>query len=253
MHLAASAAIPFHPPTNTTAIVLIALRWVHFLAGITWVGLLYFFNLVNVPFMKDLDAPTKSKVVPSLLPKALWWFRWGAVVTVLAGIAYWMILITGNVAWAHGNGVAEASSGGVIGSFFGIWTVVFAIEFALIMVAKLNNGKVLALIIAVLVIAGAWGFLSINSADWYSNNVLSIGIGGGIGWIMMLNVWGIIWRINKKTIRWTAANTADGTAIPPESAALARQAFLASRANAWLSLPMLFFMAAASHFAMFGR
>ena len=53
----------------------IVLRWVHFVAGITWVGLLYFFNLVNVPFLKALDAPTKGKVVPVLMPKALWWFR----------------------------------------------------------------------------------------------------------------------------------------------------------------------------------
>jgi hypothetical protein len=54
----------------------IVLRWVHLVAGITWVGLLYFFNLVNVPLMKALDGPTKGKVVPVLMPKALWWFRW---------------------------------------------------------------------------------------------------------------------------------------------------------------------------------
>jgi hypothetical protein len=63
----------------------ISFRWLHFLAGITWIGLLYFFNLVNVNFMKALDAPTKKIVVPNLMPKALWYFRWGAVVTVLAG------------------------------------------------------------------------------------------------------------------------------------------------------------------------
>ncbi len=62
------------------------LRWIHLLAGITWVGLLYFFNLVNVPFMKELDAATKGKIMPGLMLRALWWFRWGAVVTVLAGL-----------------------------------------------------------------------------------------------------------------------------------------------------------------------
>ena len=56
------------------------LRWLHFLAGITWIGMLYFFNLVNVQFQKELDAAIKGKVVPNLMPKALWWFRWGAVV-----------------------------------------------------------------------------------------------------------------------------------------------------------------------------
>ena len=70
----------------------IILRWVHLAAGITWIGLLYFFNLVNVPLMKALDGPTKGKVVPVLMPKALWWFRWAAVVTVLAGFRYFWIL-----------------------------------------------------------------------------------------------------------------------------------------------------------------
>src|SRR5258705_13854918 len=66
----------------------IILRWSHFVAGITWIGLLYFFNLVNVPVQKSLDADTKKKVNPDLLGRALWYFRWGAVVTVLAGLAY---------------------------------------------------------------------------------------------------------------------------------------------------------------------
>src|SRR6267378_1567651 len=63
----------------------IVLRWLHFVAGIIWVGLLYFFNLVNAPAMKALDAATRGKVVPVLMPKALWRFRRGAVVTSLAG------------------------------------------------------------------------------------------------------------------------------------------------------------------------
>jgi len=72
------------PPSDLGSNVQLVLRWIHFVAGITWIGLLYFFNLVNVPLMKALDGPTKGKVVPALMPRALWWFRWGAVVTVLA-------------------------------------------------------------------------------------------------------------------------------------------------------------------------
>jgi len=64
---------------------------------------------------------------------------------------------------------------------------------------------------------------------------------------------GIIWRNNKKIIRWTKENAAKGTAIPPQSATLACQGFLASRTNAFLSIPMLSFMAAASHYPMFGK
>src|SRR5437667_1706270 len=66
----------------------IVLRWLHFVAGITWIGLLYFFNLVNVPLQKGLDADTKKKVNPELLGRTLWYFRWGAVLTVLAGLTY---------------------------------------------------------------------------------------------------------------------------------------------------------------------
>ena len=62
----------------------IILRWLHFVAGITWIGLLYFFNLVNVPLQKKLDADTKKKVNPELLLPALWYFRWGALLTVIA-------------------------------------------------------------------------------------------------------------------------------------------------------------------------
>src|SRR6185295_20045593 len=79
----------FNPPADTAAYVQILLRTLHFLAGIIWIGHLYFFNLVNVNLMKALDGPTKGKVIPQLMPRALWWFRWGAVITVLVGLAYY--------------------------------------------------------------------------------------------------------------------------------------------------------------------
>src|SRR6266576_6476710 len=78
---------------NGAEISHIVLRWLHFVAGITWIGLLYFFNLVNVPLQKGLDADTKKKVNPELLGRALWYFRWGAVVTVLAGLGYYAMYI----------------------------------------------------------------------------------------------------------------------------------------------------------------
>ena len=118
---------------------------------------------------------------------------------------------------------------------------------------EVNKGPILAVLVSILAIIGAYLFLSLNSHGWESNRLLSIGIGGGLGWIMLLNVCGIIWRNNNKIIRSTKENAANGTAIPPQSATLARQGFLASRTNAFLSIPMLFFMAAASHYPMFGR
>src|SRR2546428_13519369 len=60
-------------------------RWVHFLSGITWIGLLYYFNFVQGPFMAEADAATKSGATQKLVPRALWWFRWSAAVTFLSG------------------------------------------------------------------------------------------------------------------------------------------------------------------------
>jgi uncharacterized membrane protein len=177
----------------------------------------------------------------SMTLRALFWFRWGAVVTVLAGLIYWIIW---SASEAHNGG---GSPGMLHGTFFGIWIVAFAIEYAVITMVKGLKGPALAVIMAVSMSLAAWGFLCLNSQPYFSNHVLSIGVGGGMGLLMMLNVWGIIWRNNKKIINGVLAG-----APHPDAAVLARQAYLASRTNAWLSLPMLFFMVAAGHYAMFG-
>jgi len=83
--------------------------------------------------------------------------------------------------------------------------------------------------------------------------MLSIGIGGGIGWLLMFNVWGIVWRVNKKLILWTEQNLANGTPIPQKAEKLARQGFLVSRISFWLTFPLLFFMGAASHYPFLGK
>src|SRR3989344_5610089 len=67
--------------------VQLLMRWLHVIAGIIWIGHLYFFNFVNVPLQGVLDDAGKKAVNPKLLPRALWWFRWGAMVTFLAGLA----------------------------------------------------------------------------------------------------------------------------------------------------------------------
>ncbi|HEY1799739.1 MAG TPA: urate hydroxylase PuuD [Terriglobales bacterium] len=239
----------FHPPTDFNTNFLMLVRWIHFLAGITWLGLLYFFTLVNVPLMSQLDSATKGKVFPALMSRALWWFRWAAVVTVLMGLAYW-----GNIVAADAHN-AQASSGMAMSSFFLIWTVVWALLYALLIPGKgvLNNGWVLGPLVAVIVIAAAWLFLSLNDHGWESNRLLSIGIGGGLGWVMLLNVWGVIWRIQKRIILWTKDSAENGTPVPEKASRMARMSFLCSRINACLSLPLLFFMAAASHYPMFGK
>jgi len=62
------------------------LRWLHIFAGIMWIGHLYFFNFVNVPFQAVLAKEIKPQVNPALLGRALWWFRWGAMFTFLIGL-----------------------------------------------------------------------------------------------------------------------------------------------------------------------
>ena len=71
---------------TTTAGYEMLLRWGHFLAGITWIGLLYYFNLVQGEYFKEAEAASKSDAIQKLVPRALWWFRWGAVVTLLTGL-----------------------------------------------------------------------------------------------------------------------------------------------------------------------
>src|SRR5689334_23775525 len=83
----------FNLPTDNYSYVQILLRTLHILAGIIWIGHLYFFNLVNVGLMKSLDGPTKGKVIPQLMPRALWWFRWGALITVLVGLTYFAMYL----------------------------------------------------------------------------------------------------------------------------------------------------------------
>src|SRR2546423_7389332 len=69
-------------------------RWIHVLAGVMWIGHLWFFNFVNSQVVKTYDADSKRKVVPELMPRALYWFRWGAAYTwvsgfLLAGMVYY--------------------------------------------------------------------------------------------------------------------------------------------------------------------
>jgi uncharacterized membrane protein len=63
------------------------LRWIHFFAGIVWIGHLYYFNFVQGAFFAEIDAPTKNQAFSKLVPKALWWFRWGAMGSFLSGLA----------------------------------------------------------------------------------------------------------------------------------------------------------------------
>lgn len=252
VHLPVSLAMfqdVFHPPSSIEA-VRIGLRVLHLVAGITWIGLLYFFNLVNVPLQKGLDPDTKKKVNPELLGRTLWFFRWGAVLTVLAGLTYFaMYTLAPAVTNANTLGGANLNVWVVLLFWLSYPIVLFIVEYVIIkkVPALTKDGRVYAVVMIVLIAFVSYGLIKFLTAKFgvggYTtpNNVYSIGLGGAYGVVMLLNVWGIIWPNNKRII---AATAGTGPAAPPE---LARQAFLASRTNAWLSLPMILFMATSEH------
>ena len=161
---------------------LMLLRWTHLLAGVVWIGLLYYFNFVQVPFFAEAEAPVRTGAVQKLVPRALWWFRWGAMITFISG---WLYIL-------HRLGQ---------GGFF----------------------------------AGSYGW--------------AILLGGLLGSLMWANVWFVIWP-NQRVVIQNAIDTGAGKPANPGAAPAGARAGLASRTNTLLSIPMLFFMGAASHLTL---
>jgi uncharacterized membrane protein len=164
------------------------LMWLHVLAGITWIGLLYYFNFVQVPALAaaaaDQGGPGGAGITKYVAPRALLWFRWGAVFTWLTGASY----------LGH--------------------TGLFLDAFTLGMRAN----------------APATAFV--------------IGVGAWLGTIMLFNVWVLIWPNQKKVLGLVEATA--------EQIAKARRvAFLASRTNTMLSIPMLMSMVGFGHGGFF--
>lgn len=161
--------------------LVMVLRWVHFFAGVAWIGHLYYFNFVQGAFMPEVDATVKNNVFAKLVPRAMWWFRWGAMFTFLSGLI--MLLIAG-----------KDLGGDFMKTPYGIF-----------------------------IYAGAL-----------------------MGTLMFLNVWLIIWPIQRGLISNGTAALAGGT---PDAALAAKapKALLASRTNTMFSIPLLFFMGAARH------
>lgn len=111
-------------------------RWIHVFAGITWIGHLYFFNWVNSNFAKTLDAEIRKKVVPELMPRALFFFRWGAMFTFLSGLflLYWVYMHVPEGAAGTTRALSLSSSAGrwiMMGALFGtimwfnVWFIIW--------------------------------------------------------------------------------------------------------------------------------
>jgi len=159
--------------------LLFLLRWGHFIFGIAWIGMLWHFNFAQGPFMAGSDAAVKTAVTKGLIPRALFYFRWGAMGTFITG---WTIILLR----VHQSGMPILST--------------------------------------------SWGATILTGAIF--------------GSVMWYNVWFIIWPNQKKVI--ASANGEKIDNLP----ALARRTFLASRTNTMMSIPLLFFMGAASHLAI---
>ncbi len=169
-------------------------RWLHIAAGVTWIGLLYYFNFVQVAAFaafendphKEIGGKARLIAMDKITRKALWWFRWSALLTFLTGI-----LITGLV-----KDYYKSSTPGV-----------------------------------------SWAKVAGN---------IGISTGMLLGTIMLLNVWGVIWR-NQKVVLANAANVLAGGQPNPDAAAAGRKAGMASRQNTIFSITMLFFMVFKTH------
>jgi uncharacterized membrane protein len=250
--LAAIAAGPHLVfPSNPEATAMMVMRWLHFIFGITWIGLLYFFNLVATPTLKKLEPAVRVKVYPELMTRAMSWFRWSALVTVVMGIGYFFNLL--------GTDARNLGHPGLAWRWFGWWVLVWTVAYELIYQLQLprkgffDNGWVRAVGIAIVVVAASYVVLALNAAPSgeggsVSNQHLSISVGGGFGLIMLLNTWGVVWRVQKRLIAWTRAAAEQGTPMPPEAERMMRWGFITSRVGFWLSFPMLFFMGASSHY-----
>lgn len=134
---------------DSNTMILQLLRWLHFLAGITWIGLLYFFNLINAVVATKLDAAAKKQVVPELMPRALWWFRWGAMVTILSGYAYiiWKNWVASDAGFTGPGGLFTSTwglwitSGAVFGTimWFNVWFAIWPAQRKII--TAVRNGQ----------------------------------------------------------------------------------------------------------------
>ena len=203
-------------------------RWLHIFVGILWIGHLYYFNFVNGQMVAKLDAAAKKQVVPELMPRALYWFRWGAAWTWITGV---LLLIMVYYAYAAENVSPDGWSTGVI--------VMIAVTFLGVFVydAIWNSGlksNVRAAVIVSFVILAAVVYLYVNYANFTYRATL-IHSGALFGSAMAFNVWFRIWPAQQRIIRAIKAGEAPAAADP----ALAG---LRSKHNTYMSLPLFWAM-----------
>ena len=212
-------------------------KWLHIIAGITWIGLLYFFNFINGHVAATLDSDTKKKVVPELMPRTLFWFRWGAAWTWITGIILlYIIFWAGSLSMGEsvGNNMFEADTEVTMWAHIMLlvtFLAVFVYDF--LYKSALAKNVRLVTIISLLLILGI-EYLMIHCGQ-FSYRAFNIHIGAMFGTMMAFNVWFRIWPAQQNII----SAIRDGEA--PDGALVAL-AGLRSKHNTYLSVPLIWTM-----------
>jgi uncharacterized membrane protein len=201
-------------------------RWIHVVAGIVWIGHLYFFNWVNSQFEPTLDAETKKKVIPELRPRALYWFRWGAAFTWVTGVLLLLLVF-------YHSGIATEDGTFGVGAIVVI-AVTFGGVFLYDVLAKTAIKDPQQMFYFGIGAAAVFVFL----ADWvgdFSFRGYAIHLGAMFGTAMAYNVWFRIWPAQQQII--TAIK--NGQAPDPALVGLAGGR---SKHNTYMSVPLVFLM-----------
>jgi uncharacterized membrane protein len=203
-------------------------RWMHVFVGIIWIGLLYYFNFVNGQMAAKLDGAAKKAVVPELMPRALYWFRWGAAWTWITGV---LLLSVVYYPYVRENLSPDGWSAGVIAMIVVTFLAVFVYD-ALwssglksnVRLAVIVSFALLAVVVALFVYVGHFTYRG-----------MMIHTGALFGTTMAFNVWFRIWPAQQKIIRAVK----NGETPASDVAALAG---LRSKHNTYMSLPLIWAM-----------
>ena len=212
-------------------------KWLHIIAGVMWIGLLYFFNFINGHVAATMDGDTKKKVVPELMPRTLYWFRWGAAWTWFTGIILlYVIFWHGNLSMGDsvGNTMFEGDTDvNMWAHIMLLVTFVSVFVYDFLYKSPLAKNTRVITIVAFLLIAGI-EYAMIHCGQ-FSYRAFNIHIGAMFGTMMAFNVWFRIWPAQQKII------TAIKNGEAPDGADLGL-AGLRSKHNTYMSVPLLWTM-----------
>ena len=203
-------------------------KWLHIIAGIMWIGLLYFFNFINGHFAATMDGDTKKKVVPELMPRALYWFRWGAAWTWITGVILLLVV------YYHGGLTLDESSSWGTEAF-----IMIAVTFLGVYLydALYKSGLASNLRLVTIVSFALIGVVVYLMKDWagFSYRSFNMHLGALFGTNMAFNVWFRIWPAQQKIISAIKNGEApDGS--------LVSLAGLRSKHNTYMSVPLIWTM-----------